>query len=113
VVKIEATLPPQALPAVTEALQDLGCAGLTVSEARTDLFQQGPRQHYRGLTVSGLRPALRVEIVVPFRRLEEVLEVLAATARRGPDSGGQLLVIPIRNVTRIRTGESGEDALGR
>ena len=108
-VKIEATLIPQALEEVTDALQEMGCAGLTIAEVRVEPQASKSRSWYRGQAVHGLQSALRVEVVLPERRLEEALEVLTAV---GTSSGsGSIVVTPIRDVVRIRTGETGEDAV--
>ena len=109
-VKIEATLSTQALEEVTGALQEMGCAGLTVSEVQVDPNETNHRSWYRGQAVRRRQAALRIEVVVPARRLEEALDVLAAAGGSAPGDG-EILVTPIQGAVRIRTGETGEDAV--
>lgn len=110
-VKIEATLTPQTLQTVVEALQDLGCTGLTVFEARTDSRSGRGSLTYRGSFQLLLSPAMRLEVVLPKRRLEEALEIIARAAREPLAPDGGILVSPVSGAVRIRTGEVGEDAL--
>lgn len=110
-VRIEATVPPQALTEITEALKDVGFPGLTVSEVTSDLAIGG-RQSYRGTHSIPWRPMVRVEVVVPRRRLEEALGVVTRAAGGVENPEGRVLITPIAGAVRIRTGETGEDALG-
>ena len=112
VVRIEATVPPQALAGIKDALHGVGFAGLTVSEAASHLAVGG-RQNYRGTLTTPLRPMVRLEVVVPRRRMEEALEVISRAAAGEENPEGRVLVTPVVGAVRIRTGETGEDALGR
>jgi nitrogen regulatory protein P-II 1 len=107
-VKLEVVVSNQSLAAVTEALQDLGYRGLTVTEvsAAPDP-DEGPRR-YRGRSMVSARRGVRIEVVIPSRRIEEALDMLQHTA--GADAG-HIVVSPVADAVRIRTGERGEDAV--
>jgi nitrogen regulatory protein P-II 1 len=111
VVKIEAIVSPQAAAAVAEALDQIGCAGLSMQHVHSDVGESPTRRIYRGLVVTPLESMRRIEVVIPERRLEEALEVIGTAAREAGPSDGRLLVIPVADVHRIRTGERGEDAV--
>jgi len=109
VVKIEATLEPRALQAVLDGLQELGLAGFTVMEAQVASEPRDSRR-YRGSLHRPGRACVRIEIVVPGRRLEETLEQIARVAV-AEGSEGRVVVTPVWGAVRIRTGETEEDAL--
>lgn len=110
-VKIEATIPTAALVPVCEALQDLRCGGVTVTESRDSLDPEGQRTLYRGREFNRMRSSTRVEVVIPSRRLEEVLEMVARTVKEVSGEEARIVTTAISDVVRIRTGERGEDAL--
>ena len=111
-VKIEVTADPLALTQLREALDDLGCAGVTLSEVRV-MGTEPHARRFRGGSFAPLRNAVRLEVVLPARRVEEALEIFARAARIDSRCDGQILVLPLSGALRIRTGESGEDALAQ
>jgi len=114
VIRIEAIIPTTLLPEVMEALRDLGCAGCTVTGVRTDILSNVDWTIYRGSVYrrhGSFAAAWRVDVVVSERRLEVALELLTRTIAAGTPGDGRILVAPVSGATRIRTGESGEDAV--
>ena len=110
-VKIEALIPSAAVGEVCEALQDLRCGGVTVTGSRDSLDPEGERNLYRGREYPWMRASTRVEVVIPSRRLEEVLEMLNRTVQECSGEEARITTTPLTDVVRIRTGERGEDAL--
>jgi nitrogen regulatory protein P-II 1 len=97
---------------VKEAVKDLGVQGLTVSEVQGFGRQRGHTEVYRGAEYTiDFVPKTRVEILVDDADVERVVQKLVETARTGKIGDGKVWVVPVENVTRIRTGESGPDAL--
>ena len=95
-----------------EALNDLGIAGMTVSEVKGFGRQKGHTEIYRGseYTVDFL-PKIKVELVVPGERANEVVEAIAKAARSGKIGDGKIFVSPVELAVRIRTGEKDAAAL--
>jgi nitrogen regulatory protein P-II 1 len=97
---------------VKEAVKDLGVQGLTVSEVQGFGRQRGHTEVYRGAEYTiDFVPKARVEILVDDGDVERVVQKLIETARTGKIGDGKVWVVPVENVWRIRTGESGPDAL--
>jgi nitrogen regulatory protein P-II 1 len=97
---------------VKEAVKDLGVQGLTVSEVQGFGRQRGHTEVYRGAEYTiDFVPKTRVEILVDDGDVDRVVQKLVETARTGKIGDGKVWVVPVENVTRIRTGESGPDAL--
>jgi nitrogen regulatory protein P-II 1 len=97
---------------VKEAVKDLGVQGLTVSEVQGFGRQRGHTEVYRGAEYTiDFVPKTRVEILVDDGDVERVVQKLLETARTGKIGDGKVWVVPVENVWRIRTGESGPDAL--
>ena len=110
--KIEAIIQPFKLDEVKDALTSAGLAGITVSEVRGHGRQKGHMEVYRGAEYKmDLVPKIRLELVVPSARLEEVIEILAAAARTGKIGDGKIFVSDIVEAVRIRNGERGEGVL--
>ena len=109
---IVAIVKPFRVDDVKDALKDLGVQGLTISDVQGFGRQRGHTEVYRGAeyTVDFL-PKVRIEILVDDEDVERVAEKLMDTARTGKIGDGKVWVLPIDDVYRIRTGESGEDAL--
>src|SRR5580658_5349941 len=104
--KIEAVIRPTKLDQVKEALEDIGIAGMTVTDVRGYGHQRGHTEKYRGNTyVVNLLPKLKLEIVVPDASLEEAMEVVEEAARTGEIGDGKIFVTPVERAIRIRTGE--------
>jgi nitrogen regulatory protein P-II 1 len=97
---------------VKEAVKDLGVQGLTVSEVQGFGRQRGHTEVYRGAEYTiDFVPKTRVEILVDDGDVDRVMQKLVETARTGKIGDGKVWVVPVENVVRIRTGESGPDAL--
>ncbi len=110
--KIECVIRPMRLEAVKEALETIGIVGLTVSDVRGYGRQRGRTEKYRGSTyVVNLLPKVKLEVVVPDEKEEEALQAVLEAARTGEVGDGKLFVSAVEKVVRIRTGETGPDAL--
>lgn len=110
--KIEAIIQPNKLTEVREALEGAGAAGLTTSEVRGHGRQKGHSQVYRGNEYKvDLIPKVKIELVVPESRTEELIGVICAAAQSGKIGDGKIFVSEIREVVRIRNGDRGESAL--
>jgi nitrogen regulatory protein P-II 1 len=97
---------------VKDAVKDLGVQGLTVSEVQGFGRQRGHTEVYRGAEYTiDFVPKVRVEILVDDADADRVVQKLVETARTGKIGDGKVWVVPVENVVRIRTGESGPDAL--
>ena len=103
---------PFKLDDVKEAVKDLGVQGLTVSDAQGFGRQRGHTEVYRGAEYTiDFVPKVRVEILVDDNDVDRVAQRLLDTARTGNIGDGKIWVVPVENAWRIRTGESGPDAL--
>ncbi len=110
--KIEAIIQPYKLDAVKEALTGIGVEGVTVSEVRGHGRQKGHTETYRGAEYKvDLLPKVKLEIVVPDARAEEVVRSLSAAATSGKIGDGKIFVSSIDDAVRIRNGDRGETAL--
>ncbi|MBI4940905.1 P-II family nitrogen regulator [Kineosporia sp. A_224] len=109
---ITAIIKPHALGDVKDALQAAGVAGMTVSEAQGHGRQRGHTEVYRGAEYQvDFVPKTRVEIVVDDADAARILDVVVAAARTGRIGDGKVWMVPVDSVTRVRTGETGHDAL--
>jgi len=110
--KIEAIIKPFKLDEVKNALAEVGIQGLTVSEVKGFGRQKGHTELYRGAeyTIDFL-PKVKIEIVVPDHRSDQVVETIMASAKTGRIGDGKIFVLPVEEVVRIRTGERGEAAI--
>ena len=110
--RIEAILRPEKLEDVKEALTSAGHAGLTVTEVKGHGIQKGITQHWRGQEYCiDLLPKVSVVAVVNDHEVADVVEAIVAAARTDRIGDGKIFVSPVEQVIRIRTGESGPDAL--
>jgi nitrogen regulatory protein P-II 1 len=110
--KIEAIIKPFKLDEVKEALQDVGVQGITVTEAKGFGRQKGHTELYRGAEyVVDFLPKVKIEIVVREDRLEAAVEAIQKAARTGRIGDGKIFVLNIEEAIRIRTGETGADAI--
>lgn len=110
--KLEAIVQPFKLDDVKEALLAIGVDGMTLSEVRGHGRQKGHSETYRGQEYNvDLLPKVKVEIVIPDARLQEVLTTLAAAARTGKIGDGKIFVIDVAQAIRIRNGDQGESAI--
>ena len=110
--KVEAIIKPFKLDEVREALSDLGVSGLTVTEVKGFGRQKGHTELYRGAEyVVDFLPKVKVEVIVGDALVERAIEALVKAARTGKIGDGKIFVTDVAQVVRIRTGESGEDAI--
>ena len=110
--KIEAIIKPFKLDEVKEALQDAGLQGITVTEAKGFGRQKGHTELYRGAEyVVDFLPKVKIEAAVSDDIVDQAIEALERAARTGKIGDGKIFVTPIEQVIRIRTGETGADAL--
>ncbi len=109
---ITAIVKPHKLDDVREALDRLGVRGMTVTEVKGYGRQKGHTEIYRGAEYEvRFTPKTRVEVVVVDRLADEAVAAIRAAAVTGKIGDGKIFVSPIEAAYRIRTGESGEDAL--
>jgi nitrogen regulatory protein P-II 1 len=110
--KIEAIIKPFKLDEVKEALQDLGVQGLSVIEVKGFGRQKGHTELYRGAEyVVDFLPKVKVEVVLPDDQVEAALEAIIAAARTDKIGDGKIFVTPVEQAVRIRTGETGDEAI--
>ncbi|NPV92762.1 MAG: P-II family nitrogen regulator [Firmicutes bacterium] len=103
---------PDRLDLVKEALTKIGVNGMTVSQVMGFGSQRGWKEVYRG-SESAVKflPKIKIETVIPGELVDQVVKAVADTARTGEIGDGKIFSFPISNVTRIRTGESGDIAI--
>ncbi len=110
--KIEAIIQPFKLEDVKEALKGIGVDGLTITEVRGHGRQKGHKEVYRGQEYQvDLLPKVKVELVVPNARLEEVAQTLMTAARSGKIGDGKIFIYAVEEAIRIRNDDRGEAAL--
>ena len=110
--KIEAIIQPFKLEEVKEALKGIGIDGMTVTEVRGHGRQKGHKEVYRGQEYQvDLLPKVKLEMVVPASRSDEVIRTLASAARTGKIGDGKIFIYEVAEAIRIRNDERGETAL--
>ena len=110
--KIEAIIQPFKLEEVKEALKNIGIDGMTISEVRGHGRQKGHKEVYRGMEYEvDLLPKVKLEMVIPDNRSDEVVRTLATSARTGKIGDGKIFVYEVADAIRIRNDERGEGAL--
>ena len=110
--KVEAIIKPFKLDEVKEALNEIGVQGITVSEVKGFGRQKGHTELYRGAEyVVDFIPKIKLEIIVSDEILAKVVEAVEKSAKTGRIGDGKIFVTPVEAVVRIRTGETGDDAL--
>lgn len=109
---ITAIVKPFKLDEVREALADVGVAGLTVTDVKGFGRQKGHTEVYRGAEyVVDFLPKIKIEAVVADDMLERAIEAITQASRTGRIGDGKIFVQPVEQVIRIRTGETGEEAV--
>ena len=109
---VTAIIKPFKLDDVREALSDLGVQGMTVTELKGFGRQKGHTELYRGAEyVVDFLPKVKLEVAVTDEQSEEVIEAVRKAANTGSIGDGKIFVFEIEHVVRIRTGETGADAL--
>ena len=109
---VSAVIKPFKLDDVREALGDIGVSGITVVEVKGFGRQKGHTELYRGAEyVVDFLPKIKVEIAVEDSLVDQVIEAISNAARTGKIGDGKIFVFELDQVIRIRTGETGADAL--
>ena len=110
--KIEAIIKPFKLDEVKEALQDVGVQGLSVIEVKGFGRQKGHTELYRGAEyVVDFLPKVKIEVVLDDDQVDAAVEAIVDAAKTEKIGDGKIFVSPVEQAIRIRTGESGSDAL--
>ena len=110
--KVEAIIKPFKLEEVKEALNALGIQGMTVTEVKGFGRQKGHTELYRGAEyIVDFLPKVKIEVVVQDEILDKVLDAVTKAAKTGRIGDGKIFVIPVEDTIRIRTGETGEEAI--
>lgn len=110
--KIEAIIKPFKLDEVKVALNDIGIKGLTITEVKGYGRQKGHAEVYRGAEyIVEFIPKIKLEIIIDAERVDEVVNTIVETARTGKIGDGKIFVSPVDEVLRVRTGETGKEAI--
>jgi nitrogen regulatory protein P-II 2 len=109
---VDAIIKPFKLDDVREALSEIGVQGVTVTEVKGFGRQKGHTELYRGAEyVVDFLPKVKIEAAIDDNLLDQVIEAISKAANTGKIGDGKIFVGPLEQVIRIRTGESGPDAL--
>lgn len=109
---IAAIIKPFKLDEVREALAEVGLGGMTVTEVKGFGRQKGHTELYRGAEyVVDFLPKIRLEVVVPAEMVDMTIDAIVKAAHTGKIGDGKIFVLPVEQAVRIRTGESGPEAL--
>ena len=109
---ISAVIKPFKLDDVREALSEIGVQGITVTEVKGFGRQKGHTELYRGAEyVVDFLPKVKIELAVPDELAERVIEAIGGAARTGKIGDGKIFVFDLQQAIRIRTGETGPDAI--
>lgn len=109
---ITAIIKPFKLDEVRDALSDIGVQGITVTEVKGFGRQKGHTELYRGAEyVVDFMPKVKVEVACPDDRVDAVIEAISKVANTGKIGDGKIFVGPIEQIIRIRTGETGSEAV--
>ncbi|MBG51897.1 MAG: P-II family nitrogen regulator [Alphaproteobacteria bacterium] len=110
--KIEAIIKPFKLDEVKEALQEVGLQGITVTEAKGFGRQKGHTELYRGAEyVVDFLPKVKIEVVLDDETVEKAVEAIQNAARTGRIGDGKIFISAVEDAIRIRTGETGTEAI--
>jgi len=110
--KIEAIIRPFRIDDVREALAEIGVKGMTLTEVKGYGREKGHTELYRGSEYQiDFLPKIKLEVVVPDRMEDQVIEAILKTARTGQVGDGKIFVYNVEDAVRVRTGEAGESAL--
>ena len=109
---ITAIIKPFKLDEVREALSEVGVSGITVTEVKGFGRQRGHTELYRGAEyVVDFLPKVKIEVVAPSEQVEAITNAIIDVARTGKVGDGKIFIYPLAEVVRIRTGETGEEAV--
>ncbi|MBI4805905.1 MAG: P-II family nitrogen regulator [Desulfovibrio sp.] len=110
--KIEIITRPYKLEDIKKALTDAGVKGMTVSEVKGFGRQRGHKEIYRGAEYQvDFVPKIKLELVIDSGLVQAVLKAVQDAARTGEVGDGKIFITPVEEVVRIRTGETGKDAI--
>lgn len=110
--KIEAIIKPFKLDDVKEALNELGVQGMTISEVKGYGRQKGHKEIYRGAEyVVDFIPKIKIEVVVDSRNADQIVKKIKQAAYTGKIGDGKIFIYPVEEAIRVRTGETGKDAI--
>jgi nitrogen regulatory protein P-II 1 len=110
--KIEAIIRPFKLDDVREALSEIGVRGMTLTEVKGYGRQKGHTELYRGSEYKiDFLPKIKIEIIAADSMVENIVSTIVKGARTGQVGDGKIFVSPVEDVIRVRTEESGEDAI--
>jgi nitrogen regulatory protein P-II 1 len=110
--KIEAIIKPFKLDEVKQALSEIGVQGMTVTEVKGHGRQKGHKEIYRGAEYQvDFLPKIKIEIIVDQPMVDQVVKKILESARTGKIGDGKIFVMPVEEVIRVRTGETGKDAI--
>lgn len=110
--KIEAIIKPFKLDDVKEALNDIGIQGMTITEVKGYGRQKGHKEIYRGAEyVVDFIPKVKIDVVVPKDQAKQVVDKIREAAHTGKLGDGKIFVFSVEEAVRVRTGETGEEAI--
>jgi len=110
--KVEAIIKPFKLDEVKEALNAIGIKGMTIADVKGYGRQKGHVEVYRGAEYHvDFQPKIKLEIIIEAELVERVIEVVVNAARTGKIGDGKIFVLPVEQVVRVRTGETGSQAI--
>ncbi len=110
--KIEAIIQPFKIEDVKEAVKGIGVDGMTITDVRGHGRQKGHKEVYRGQEYQvDLLPKVKIELVVPDARLDDVVSTIMSAARTGKIGDGKIFIYDLLDAVRIRNGDRGEAAL--
>ena len=110
--KIEAIIQPFKVEPVKEALHAISVEGMTVTEVKGFGRQKGIREVYRGMQYQvDFLPKVKIEIVASDDKVKAIIDIIVDKARTGRIGDGKIFVYPVAEVLRIRTGETGDEAV--
>lgn len=110
--KIEAIIQPFKVEPVKEALHAISVQGMTITEVKGFGRQKGIREVYRGMEYQvDFLPKVKIEVIAPDEKVQIIVDTIMNSARTGRIGDGKIFVYPVSEVIRIRTGETGDDAV--
>jgi nitrogen regulatory protein P-II 1 len=110
--KIEAIIKPFKLDDVKDALNQAGIKGMTLTEVKGYGRQKGHKEIYRGAEyVVDFIPKVKLELIVKAEQVGEIVEIIRKAALTGKIGDGKIFVLPVEEVIRVRTGETGPEAI--
>jgi nitrogen regulatory protein P-II 1 len=110
--KIEAIIQPFKVEPVKEALHAISVQGMTITEVKGFGRQKGIREVYRGMEYQvDFLPKVKIEVIAPDEKVQIIVDTIMNNARTGRIGDGKIFVYPVSEVIRIRTGETGDDAV--